>query len=107
MKSVLPSLTVASIMPWALDSPLLIPAKSPAHFGPAENLPGGCRREKERKLRGTEMRGGERFLCNKRTIWSRYKILRPRSLMEIESCLGVDNGHECVYCWEMDKLGCL
>lgn len=41
MKSVLPSLTVASIMPWVLDSPLLIPVKSPAHFGPAENLPGG------------------------------------------------------------------
>ena len=47
------------------------------------------------------MRGGERFLCNKcmlcteetpGTRWSRYKILRPMSLMEVESCLGVDSG---------------
>ena len=62
------------------------------------------------------MRGGERFLCNKcmlcteetpGTRWSRYKILRPMSLMEVESCLGVDSGHECVHCWETDNLGCL
>ena len=72
--------------------------------------------EGEETERDREMHGGERFLCNicmlcaEETLgarWSRYKVLRPMSLMEVESCLGVDNGHEWVHCWEMDKLGCV